>query len=270
MELDLSKVDFSRKDIKLNIKIPKKLTKKLVYFIGIHVGDGTLSFNKSKHNYIIGYTGHFIDEYSFHQETLIPLIKYLFNKDVQIKKDLRKNRNSVRTYLKSKAIFTFLSHTIGLTVGSKKNSGVPKIIKKSNKNIKAHFLRGLADTDFSLTFKNKSKNSHSYPTISFSSASKTLVKETNKFLLEQSFSTCYLSTRRKYYSKRNIYYIGSDIDINGRSNLDLWMRKIGFTSPKHITKYLVWKKYGFCPPYTNINQRIAILNGKLDIYSLYK
>ena len=41
MKFDLSKVEFSRNDLRLEIKVPKKLTKELAYYIGIHVGDGT-------------------------------------------------------------------------------------------------------------------------------------------------------------------------------------------------------------------------------------
>ena len=61
MNFNLSKIEFSRKDIKIETKIPNKLTTKLAYFIGVHVGDGTLVFNKKNNDYYMGYAGHLID-----------------------------------------------------------------------------------------------------------------------------------------------------------------------------------------------------------------
>jgi len=48
------------------------------------------------------------------------------------------------------------------------------------------------------------------------------------------------------------------------------MEKIGFNSTKHLTKYEVWKKFGYCPPNTNIRQRKQILEGNLKIEDFYK
>jgi len=38
------------------------------------------------------------------------------------------------------------------------------------------------------------------------------------------------------------------------------MNFIGFNNPVHITKYQIWKKFGFCPPNTNLQHRIRILD----------
>ena len=47
------------------------------------------------------------------------------------------------------------------------------------------------------------------------------------------------------------------------------MKKIGFNNYAKYSKYEVWKKFGFCPPYTTLKQRKKILNGELDPYSFY-
>ncbi|MBI2148125.1 hypothetical protein HYU23_00445 [Candidatus Woesearchaeota archaeon] len=60
------------------------------------------------------------------------------------------------------------------------------------------------------------------------------------------------------------------MEILGKEQLELWMKLTGFNSRKHLTKYLVWKKFGFCPHYTNLPQRELILKGELDPYSFYK
>ena len=46
------------------------------------------------------------------------------------------------------------------------------------------------------------------------------------------------------------------------------MKLIGIKNPVKLTRYLVWKKFGFCPPHTNLQQRKDILNGKLNIYNI--
>ncbi len=270
MKLALSRVEFSKYDEKIKIKVPRTLTPKLAYFIGIHVGDGTLVYDKSKYHYIIGYTGHLIDEWDFHRDIITPLVRELFNKDVIQTEDLRENKKSVRIFFKSKAIFTFLSKVIELPVGSKKTLGIPSIIKMANNTIKMNFIRGLADTDFTLTFKKKYRSVHYYPSIAISSASKSLINDLKNVLIDLSFRPYYLKSYKKFDRRNSTYYHGAEIDLNGLYNLNLWMKKIGFTSTKHLTKYEIWKKYGYCPPNTNIKQRTAILNGKLSIGSFYK
>ncbi len=75
----------------------------------------------------------------------------------------------------------------------------------------------------------------------------------------------------KFPKKRyNKYHISNQIEICGKEQLELWMKKIGFNSRKHLTKYLVWKKFGFCPPNTTLPERELILKGELDSYSFYK
>ena len=68
MKFDLSKVEFSKKDINKNLKIPLTLTPELSYLIGIHIGDGTMNIYKRDdgfNGYPIGYSGHLIDEKEF-------------------------------------------------------------------------------------------------------------------------------------------------------------------------------------------------------------
>lgn len=58
------------------------------------------------------------------------------------------------------------------------------------------------------------------------------------------------------------------IILSGVINLERWMKLIGIKNPVKLTRYLVWKKFGFCPPHTNLQQRKDILNGKLNIYNI--
>jgi len=58
--------------------------------------------------------------------------------------------------------------------------------------------------------------------------------------------------------------------ITGAAQLELWMTKVGSSNPVHITKYQVWKKFGFCPTKTTLEQRLAMLSGELNPEILVK
>ena len=189
MKLDISKVEFSKKDIKNNITIPHYLTSEIAYLIGIHIGDGSMNIYKNV-DYLITYTGHLIDEKEFHENTIAKLFKELFNKETKITYDKRRKHSCLRTYFRSKAILTFFNKTIGLPLGTKENCNIPKIIENSNIKIKKAFLKGLADTEFCLTFKKRYRQKHYYPAITFGTQSKSLQKSIIILLKELDFNLC--------------------------------------------------------------------------------
>lgn len=271
MKLDISKVEFSKKDIKDNLKIPSILTPELSYLIGIHIGDGTMNIyrrNDGFNGHPIGYYGHLIDEREFHFKIIKPLFKKLFNKSLSIRFDRRKNHSCINSYTNSKGIITFFNRVIEIPLGSKRDIHIPKIIKQSSKEIKKEFIKGLGDTEFSLVFKKRHKNKHYYPVISLSTQSKNLQKDIVGILRGLGFNPWYIS---EYPTSRNGKQLFTNqINLNGLDNLNLWMKEIGFNSTKHTTKYKIWKKYGFCPSKTNILQRQKILKGEIDINSFYK
>ena len=254
MELDLSKVEFSHNDKRLGIKVPTELTEDLAYFMGVHVGDGYMKIQKRKSaiDYKLQYSGHFINEYAWYQFILSPLINKLFNKENYLKKS---NSNSVSICFRSKAILTFMHHACGIQLSPKKNIDVPEIIKNANLSIKAAFIRGLVDTEGSLVFKNSGRN----PTIDISTSSKALYDTLQELISELGigFYSCV------YHTSRNLTpIIQYKIQINGKKKLAKWIELVGFSSYNHLTKYLVWKTTGSLKPYTNIHERIEILEKK--------
>ena len=252
-KLDLSKVEYSRNDLKLGLKVPEQLTEDLAYFLGFHVGDGYMGIQRRKHavDYRLQYDGHKVNESLFYHDFLKPLLKKLFNKKVNV----AKTNKAVRIAFRSKAILTFLSNCCEIPLGPKKHVIIPKIIQKSDNRIKAIFLRGLADTDFSLSFKKNGK----YPTINHGTYSKTLHESVKKLLTELGF-TYYAATyfRERKGTKLTTHHI----DINGKQRLKQWINTIGFSSYNTMTRYLVWKETSFLSPGTDINDRIKILKEK--------
>ena len=59
------------------------------------------------------------------------------------------------------------------------------------------------------------------------------------------------------------------IEIRGPARIEGYMNNVGFNNPAQHSKYLVWKKFGFCPVRSSIKQRKLILQNNLNPYSFY-
>jgi len=66
-------------------------------------------------------------------------------------------------------------------------------------------------------------------------------------------------------NNKDVYIIAMDKikDIN------IFFNNIIPSNPKHLTKYYIWKQFGFCPPNTTLKQRMDILKKKINPYDLY-
>jgi hypothetical protein len=74
---------------------------------------------------------------------------------------------------------------------------------------------------------------------------------------------CTLWTSRGKSPRKTAY----NIQIGGGICVNRWFQIIGSKNPKHVTKYLIWKQFGFIPPYTCLKQRKAVLAGELRLES---
>jgi len=115
-------------------------------------------------------------------------------------------------------------------------------------------LRGIFDTDGSLMFKKREKDVHFYPLIEIVSKSKPLISQIFDIVTKFGFAGHTYLDRK---STMRLY-------IGGHRSVDLWMDVIGSKSPIHTSKYIIWKKFGFCPPRTTLVDRISILEDKID------
>lgn len=270
--LDISGIDFSWADKLKEIRLPESLSEELAEDIGFHIGDGSMYLTgPSKKSYIMRYSGNVTEDKEHYIKRIIPLKKLLFNVKINgkiLNPNSRKNEFGI--VLCSKAIYNFYSKVLKIPSGNKcKTVEIPEIILDSDEKNQCSFIRGLADADFSLTFKRKSAKHkmNYYPVISANFASRGLVKGMRILLEKIGFNVVTLNSLNKRYKK---YYLSHIINLNGRTNLELWIELIGFNNPKHLTKYLIWKKFGFCPPHTTLLQRKEVLAENLDPLSLYK
>ncbi len=252
-KFDLNKVQFSRNDVELGIKIPEKLTKALAYEIGIHIGDGHLKIFKRSDGwaYLNVFSGDYNEEMDFYQDIVKPLIFRLYNKEVKIKKS---TKNTLQIPFKSKAISTFKRDVLKLPSGKKKgNVIIPDIIMKSK--MRKYCLQGIIDTDFSLSFRHGK-----YPKITgtLQEADEKLKDQIMEIFKDLGINAICSISKRKDDRVLVKSYKEFRIDVNGRENLDKWLNVVGFNNPKHLTKLRVWKEIGYCKPLSKITERKLI------------
>lgn len=241
--------------------------------VGLSFGDGGLTYRKNTNRVKFQLKGDMREE----KENYINHIAPLFNKEVMIPLFRRKvgfvfsiKKNCYGISVESVKIEKPLNY-LGIPSGVKKELFIPKWIL-SNKEYMYRFLRGYFDTDGSIScqrnYSIKNNKHHTQIRISFASISKNLIEEIAKFLIAEGFKLQTDSrlpkstdgfTRQKFYR----------LKLCGGIQIGKWFNKIGSKSQKHLTKYLIWKKFGFCPPKTTLEDRKRILKNNLSPYVYY-
>tara|TARA_Y100000310_G_scaffold195495_1_gene195489 strand:- start:71 stop:1102 length:1032 start_codon:yes stop_codon:yes gene_type:complete len=223
IKLDISGVNFSRYDKLDNIKLPDSLTPLLAEEVGIHVGDGFLS--ESRNEYRL--KGNKNDEKEYYDRYIRGLYKKLYNLDVPLKE----YETTYGFEKASKAIWAFKYKVLGIKPGRKDNMEMLPIIKNSrNTNVLTSFIRGIFDTDGSVSFKSMYGYGPYYPVISVSLKSKKLIDGIYDIL-------------KKLGLKPMISPNGESwrIDLCGYERMALYSKAIGWSNPKHLNKVRRWK-----------------------------
>lgn len=202
-----------------------EITTKFAELIGIILGDGNIYINKKKSTYRITIVGHSSNDFEYLVYHVKNLVRELSGKSPSLWK--YKNKKAIAISLCSKK-FVFEVLKVGLKGGKKVEISIPPFILNSKKEIKAAFLRGLADTDFWVTFK---KNR--YPVIGGSTSSKKFAKQIVELLKEFNIKASIdLRLRKNSFSKKPQF----EIKIYGVPNFKKWIAQIGFNNPKHLKK----------------------------------
>lgn len=241
-----------------------KITPNIAEICGIHAGDGYLR-NDGEH-VELDISGHMNEDKSYYDEHVAPLFCNTFRIKLFPKSFLAR-----RTYgfvIGKRKIVRYFHEFLGFPYGTKTYTvRVPQVIIQSrDKTIYARFMRGLFDTDGSLTFRKTygtyknitfKRTHHTYPRIILSTVSEGLafdVKRMLNFLGIQYRVDVRISPKE---NEADIFRLW----ICGKSMLKKWMEKIGFKNPVQTTRYEIWKKFGFCPPNTSLDERIQMLKG---------
>lgn len=229
-----------------------EINKELAEEIGIHIGDGSLGiYNKTGH-YDYTICGGLEDEI-YLSEFVTPLIYKIYGLKPYLK--YSKKDGSISLVYVSKELVLW-KKTIGLPVGPKDNISIPSVILNSDFILDC--VRGIFDTDGTISFKKRDKEENYYPVIKVTSKSKILIEQIEKILKSKGInSSIQYDVSRQ--DKRGFKTIDNQLFINGEKNLEKFINIIGFSNIKHITKYLVWKKLGQLKPYTSLDERLEML-----------
>ena len=210
------------------VTIPNKITPKLAEFIGILLGDGSIS--QPEYQICISMDGVLDDKY------INTLVKghfiHLFKKEPGIYYS-KTNRN-VRCFIYSKDVFDYLTIKLGLPSGEKKynpNNRIPKIFFNNDKLLK-NAIRGLFDTEGGLYQHNKTS-----PRLYIYNTSEALLESMHLALLQLG----YKAIRKKRWIK-----------ICKKDEIRKFFNEIGTNNPQKQLKYDIWLKEGKVP----LNDRI--------------
>jgi len=234
-----------------------KIDDDLAELIGIHTGDGCISKNKRYSEYYLG--GDIKEEKEYHNKWVSLLFNKkimipLFNKKVKYKEYPKTGIYGF--YIFNKDLVNFF-RKLGINHGSKINIEIPKQILK-NKNLSKRFLRGLFDTDGSIYFdRNKSSKNqlNNRPNIKLGTVSLKLANQVFDMLKKLDLNP---RMKKPYKGKRDKNKVYTVL-IYRKKDIEYFIKKIGFKNPKHYTKWNLFEKNGYCPPYTTLKQRITIL-----------
>lgn len=205
------------KDSYITSHAPLKITKpkkspSLAEFIGIMIGDGTVS------TYHIGITLNATDDAEY-AIFVTKLIKKLFGVHPKIYK--RKGKNAIAITVARKLLVEYL-HLLGLPIGNKIKQGldIPRWILNNPEFAKA-CLRGLMDTDgsvFTHVYRSKMKT-YRYKKISFTSASPALLVSVQQILTQNNIRSHISKTNLRIGTKTCVERYFSYISSNNNKHL---------------------------------------------------
>lgn len=211
------------------VQIPE-LNEELAEFIGILLGDGTLT------KYFIRITGD--HRYDLHYFNYIKsIVKNLFDVNVDIRRE--KGRNNLVLTISSVEICKYLNEIYKIPYGDKlrNNSKIPKQIMKDEKLFLA-CLRGLVDTDGCI---GKSGN---FFRIVFSSR--------NKNYLEQVWK---IGTIHNFFG----YLDHEQISTGAKAKVKKYFKLVGSSNLRHIIRFREWEE----------NNKLLYVNETLNFYNKY-
>lgn len=230
----------------------KNLTKKMNFYelIGIILGDGSIIINSNKRVYKFELNGNAEDELDYYQK-ISNYLKKEFNLNPKIYVKREKLGKTLRLVVDNKKFVSFLKNNIGLNFKNKTFGGyIPN--KFIDWNFSKHIIRGIFETDGSIYFsRTKPHFKPVYPRIEIKTSSRKLAEQIISILGRKDFNI------RQRTSKGD-KTIG--IYLSGKKMLEKWIKEIGFSKIKTVSKYLIWKKTGRYFPYMTLSKRLDLLS----------
>ena len=238
--------------------------KKMAEIVGLSFGDGSLTrrqSGKDKGKLRFQLRGNITEDKEHCDNYIIPMFNEVFGLNLNPLICNGKNK-SYGISIESAKICNLLQE-LKIPVGIKGELKIPDWIT-SNKEFSKSFLRGLIDTDGSVYCKkdyNYTEKGYIKIRISICSISKNLIKESSHLLKILGIHNLLLKDYKPMAANCKEF---SRLQIDGPNVID-YFNLIGSRNPKHITKFQVWKRFGFCQPRTMIEQRYSMLKESAGI-----
>jgi len=219
----------------MKLKFPSKENPKLAEFVGILLGDGSIGIYecKSEHRVSLQYklqiSTNSIDDLEY-ISYLENIIQDLFG--LKPKKFFRKGENTCDIRIFYRDVIKFVLNDMGMVVSPKWNRAkIPDFCM--NNDLELMVLRGYFDTDGCVTVTNN--NGTSYPQFEMKVCPSPMQ---NQFLT-------ILKRRGFRFQLSDIGKGKIRIRLNGKKQTEKWIKEVGSSNPKHISKYLKYKKSVF-------------------------
>lgn len=237
-------------------------SERLSEICGIHSGDGYLRNDGKRVELDI--SGN-VEEKDFYDKHIIPLFNKTFK--IKLKGKFFPSRNTYGFVIRKRDIIEFF-HDIGFPYGEKTTIvKIPRFVLKSNNvNYLKRFLRGFFDTDGCLTFDKKHKKYHYYPRIILVTCSYELFENVCEILGKIGI----LFHTQIYKSKKDNENTSYRIWVRGKNRVEKWISVIGCNNPSKLSRYKIWKEFGFCPPNLTFEQRKQILKKRINPFIFYE
>lgn len=204
--------------------------KDIALLYGILLGDGCLSLVKSKHKFI-SITGCSFDDIPFYEMVISPILRTLRGKETKIK--FRKGCNAIDFNFTDIKLFDLI-HSLGFPVGKKgPDVIIPDIFYKNL--LVDRVVQGFFATDGSLVLtKNPNRL---YPRIEAHAIHKYLLLQIHSYLISRGMNGHFYQCKRVKEDLRWNSQKKYKIQFNGRENLIIFDREIGFVNPKHKDRF---------------------------------
>ena len=240
-------------------------------FCGATIGDGWIQSNEKS----FFLAGDPTDDKEYYDFRIVPLINKILNIELNAKDFPYWKVYGISIHKKEliKKLISF-----GLPTGKKVDiAEIPRWIMKSNKKVISAFIGGLFDTDGCIFFSRDytkyatefTSKYHSKVRIRISSISKRLMTQTEKIVNKIGIHCIKRELKRGWANNRNNHNVYI-LEINRIEDIKEFFDGRISKNPKHVTKYKIWKRFGFYPPKLTVEQRKQILKNELDPNIFYK
>jgi len=196
-------------------------------FIGIMLGDGSISKNKCKtgsggHNYQYRTKVTLSSSEEQYRQHVCEMFQTIFDITPNIHEKKNENAVDIATYRRD--VFNFLTNRVGLKTAPKWERAIIPEKFIGAENVERQILRGYFDTDGSVVLTDN--NGTLYPRLEMKISPSPMQKQLIEILENQKL-------------RFGDYDIGKGkvrVQMNGKQQLRNWKAKIGFNNEKHLKK----------------------------------